>query len=154
MQLSDLDKPIDELIAGGTPAVVLAELQAELVSEKLSLKRREEVFNAVLSRLYGDQAHTAYLIAKKDTGTVHIPASNSLNLTVDVDKTVVWDQAILRKTLDSMAPEDARHYAKVKLEVGEKEFTAAPPAIKTALQRARTVKPGKMKFTFKVAEAA
>lgn len=149
-----LDKPIDELITANYPPMTLAAFQLKLAEEAALLKRRKETFDALMVRLYGDKARFAYQIAKKDTGVVHIAASNTLNLTVDVDKDVKWDQTILRAALDAMTPDDARHYGKVAITVEEKKYTAAPPAIQTALQRARTVKPGKMKFTFAEVEVA
>lgn len=159
MQLTDLDKPIDELAAVMPTANALAELQVALNAEKATLKRRDETFNALMLRIYGDRARSAYQTAQKDTGTVHIPASNTLNLTVETDKNVKWDSAILRAGIEQIAREHgadtAQHYyAKLKLELGEKDFDGALPAIKTILQRARTLKPGKMKFTFKAVELA
>lgn len=159
MQLTDLDKPIDELVAAMPHAGSLAELQTTLNVEKATLKRRGEIFDALLLRLYGDSARNAYHIAQKDTGTVHIPASNTLTLTVETDKNVKWDSATLRAGIEQIAREHgadaAQHYyGKLKLELGEKDFDGALPAVKTILQRARTLKPGKMKFTFKAMEGA
>lgn len=147
-----LDLPIENLIEVHPTPQQLARLQYELGVEASILKRRKETFDALMVRLYGDKARLAYQIAKKDTGVVHIAASNTLNLTVDVDKDVKWDQTILRGVLDNMAPYDARHYGKVAITVEEKKYSAAPPAIQNQLLRARTVKPGKMKFTFQEVE--
>lgn len=154
MDISQLDDPIDILVANAFSPATLSSFQAELILQAGLIKRRKETFDALMVRLYGDKARLAYQIAKKDTGVVHIAASNTLNLTVDVDKDVKWDQTILRAALDAMTPDDARHYGKVAITVEEKKYTAAPPAIQTALQCARTVKPGKMKFTFAEVEVA
>jgi len=152
MNLTDLDKPLTHLIDLAPTAVQLHELQTIIAREKALLKAREQVFSVLLERLYADRAKAAYQAAHKDTGTVHIPAGNTLTLTVDRDKDVEWDQAILKTTLSAMSAEDRDHYAKFKIAVDERKFSAAPPAIRTALERARTVKPGKMKFTFKEVE--
>lgn len=154
LDLDHLDKAVDQLVAENWAPMTLAAFQIKLGAEAALLKRRKETFDALMVRLYGDKARLAYQIAKKDTGVVHIAASNTLNLAVDVDKDVKWDQTILRAALDAMTPEDARHYGKVAITVEEKKYTAAPPAIQTTLLRARTVKPGKMKFTFAEVEVA
>jgi hypothetical protein len=96
----------------------------------------------------------AYTAAEKDTGVVRFAASNTLNLEIDRDKTVKWDQGILKDVLNALPPEDSRHYAKVTVEVESKKFDAAPPAIKKQLAAARTVIPGRNKFTFKDAKIA
>ena len=51
-----------------------------------------------------------------------------------------------------MAPEMAFHYAKVKYEVEEKKFTAAPPDIHAELLPARTLDTGKPTYKFKETE--
>lgn len=152
MTLDDLDLPITDLIALTPPPRQLYEAQTLLSAAKAKLKAREQVFNALLERLYGDRAKAVYQAERKDTGMVHLHAGNTLTLSVERDKDVEWDQAILKTTLSAMDAADRDHYAKVKIAVDERKFSAAPPAIRTALERARTVKPGKMKFTFKEVE--
>lgn len=155
MNVTQLDEPLDILAAGQFPVAELAQVDADLRLEAALVKSRREKLEALLDRLYGAVVANEYRLASKDTGTVKIAASNSLNLAIERDKTVVWDQAIIRAELGALAPVDAQHYGKVTIEVPEAKFAAAPPAIKAALAKARTVKVGRNKYTFKpVAEAA
>lgn len=126
----------------------LFNLDALLTSDADILKKQRAVLDAVMLRKFGDRAKAQYTTDRKDTGTIHIPASNNISLTVNVAKTVKWDQTILRAALAAMPPADAQHYGKVKIEVEERKFSAAPPAIQAKLARARTVIPGKMSFSF------
>jgi hypothetical protein len=152
MTLTDLDdKPIDVLAELAAPAD-LRDIQSALEAHKNTLKRRSETLEALLTRIYGDKAREAYQVAKKDTGVVRIAASNTLNLKVDVDKTVVWDQPQMIALRDKMTAEERAHFLREKIEVPEAIYNAAPPTEKAALTKARTVKPGKMKFTFTEAE--
>lgn len=146
--ISTLDKPVDDLVVASLAPAQLANLQTELAAEKAVLKRREETFDALLVRIYGDKVRAAYQVAQKDTGVVRIAASNTLNLKVDVDKTVIWDQAQMVAIREKMTAEERAHYLREKIEVPEAIYNATPPSEKAVLTKARTVKPGKMKFTF------
>lgn len=145
--LENLDLPIPRLDALTTAE--LNTIQDNLAAADAKLKRQKEVFAALLLRRFETVARAAYVEAKKDTGTVRTaaPGSNLLELKIDVDKTVVWDQDALFKFLNSLTAEDAKHYGKMKLEVEEAKYKASPPAIQTALKKMRTVKAGKLKFT-------
>lgn len=146
--IENLDKPVAEL-AALTPAD-LSTIQAAIVREGDVLKRRKATFDAIMLRKFETDARAAYTEAKKDTGTVTIaaPGSNLLALKVEIDKTVVWDQEKLPAIFKAMKPEDARHYAKVTYGVAEDTYKAAPPNVQKELKTARTLKAGKMKFTF------
>jgi hypothetical protein len=80
----------------------------------------------------------------KDFGTAQIAEGNH-RLKVTVGKKVTWDQAKLRDTLNNMSPENAQHYGKLTFAVEERNFTAAPPAIKEELEDCRTVAIGAVK---------
>jgi hypothetical protein len=80
----------------------------------------------------------------KDFGTAQIAEGNH-RLKVTVGKKVTWDQAKLRDTLNNMSPENAQHYGKLTFSVEERNFTAAPPAIKEELEGCRTVEVGAIK---------
>ena len=77
----------------------------------------------------------------KDFGTAQIAEGNH-RLKVTVGKKVTWDQDKLRETLNNMSPENAQHYGKITFAVEERNFTAAPPAIKEELEECRTVAVG------------
>lgn len=146
--LDNLSKPIPELDKLTTAE--LKTIQDQLIAADANLKKQKATFEALMLRRFEKDARAAYVEAKKDTGTVNFtaPGSNLLTLKVDVDKKVEWDQAKLSATFNKMKPEDARHYAKVEYKVEEAKYKAAPPAVQADLKGARTVKPGKMKFTF------
>jgi hypothetical protein len=80
----------------------------------------------------------------KDFGTAQIAEGNH-RLKVTVGKKVTWDQDKLRDTLNNMSPENAQHYGKITFAVEERNFTAAPPAIKEELEECRTVAVGAVK---------
>ena len=80
----------------------------------------------------------------KDFGTAQIAEGNH-RLKVTVGKKVTWDQDKLRDTLNNMSPENAQHYGKLTFSVEERNFTAAPPAIKEELEGCRTVAVGAVK---------
>ncbi len=80
----------------------------------------------------------------KDFGTAQIAEGNH-RLKVTVGKKVTWDQDKLRNTLNNMSPENAQHYGKLTFAVEERNFTAAPPAIKEELEDCRTVSVGAVK---------
>jgi|GEM_PF-2459103 len=145
--MTEAPKLLDTLL--GFSPTELQDYQERLVADTADLKTRKDVFEAALERKYGDLVQNAYLTAKKDTGTVNVAASNTLDLKIERDKTVVWDQAKLRAALDSMNADTARHYAKVSIEIPEAKYNAAPPDIQKTLAEARSIKVGKNKFTFK-----
>ena len=80
----------------------------------------------------------------KDFGTAQIAEGNH-RLKVTVGKKVTWDQDKLRDALNNMSPENAQHYGKLTFAVEERNFTAAPPAIKEELEDCRTVSVGAVK---------
>lgn len=146
--LNDLTtQPFAELCDVLTPTDLFL-LSGLLDNDDAIRKAQRTALDAIITRKFADRAKAQYVTDRKDTGTVHVPASNTLSLTVNVAKTVKWDQDILRATLASMKPADARHYGKVEIKVEEKKYSAAPPDVQAKLGRARTVIPGKMSFTF------
>jgi hypothetical protein len=152
--LDNLDRPVAELDALTTAE--LRTIQDQLSAAKAKLKQREETYHALLLRRFEKDMRAAYKASGKDTGTVRFPApgSNLLDLKIEVDKTVVWDQTLLPPIFNAMKPEDARHYAKLTYAVAEDVYKAAVPEVKKKLQTARTLKAGKPKFTFVEREPA
>lgn len=151
MDLKTLDKAVADVAA--LTVSQLVELETALASADAELKRRKETFHATLMRRFEEMAKRRLVAEGKDTGTINIMASNSTELKVNFPKKVEWDQKLLGAALNAMKPDDARHYGKVKLEVEERKFGAAPPAVQKALLAARTVKVGKPTFSFKADDA-
>lgn len=144
---------IDQIAA--FDAGTLASIDGVLASEGQALTSRKAKLQAALERRYGEALTRALAEKKSDTGTVHLtdPTSNAIDIAVTVPKAVKWDNDALLKALDGMKPEDAKHYAKIEVKVDERKFDAAPPEVRAALSKARTVKPGTAKFTFKQEDA-
>lgn len=145
--IEQLDMPVAELDKLTTPQ--LKTIQDQLVKAAELLKKRKETFEALLLRRFEKSAREQYLADGKDTGTVRLaaPGSNLLELKVEADKTVVWDQPKTLAWLNKQKPEDARHFGKFKVEIPEAKYSGAPPAIQAELREFRTVKAGKLKFT-------
>lgn len=149
--IDDLSIPDLASMDAGT----LAHLDDDLASQAKVIAARKVKFQAALERRFGGALSAALSAKGSDTGTVHLP-EDEIDISVTVPKTVDWDQAALTAALDKMPVDKARHYAKAKFSVDERKFDAAPPEDKAILATARTVKPGKPSFSFKVlaAEAA
>lgn len=152
--IEQLDQPVTKLDALTTAEIKT--IQDQLAAAKAKQKAREETFAALLERKFTTVAQQAYKDANKDTGVVRVaaPGSNLLELKVDSDKTVVWDQPGTLAWLNKQKPEDARHFGKFKVEIPEAKYSNAPPAVKAELQAFRTVKVGKLKFTIVDRDAA
>jgi hypothetical protein len=132
----------------------LIRLDDELSKAEAAVKAQRANYHAVLVRRFGEQVRKALTEKGEDTGTVTLPATNSTELSVNIPKTVDWDQQLLTAALNGLPAEEARHYAKVAVSISEENFKAAPPKLRDLFLPARTVKPGKMKFTFKPSKEA
>lgn len=139
----------------------LAELDPEtldalfwLVSEENTVaKRHEKRLHDAFEARYAAKASAALLADGRDTGTVHL-TDGRFDVTVTRPKKISWDAEKLRAALDTLPPEDARHYAKVDIKVDERKFAAAPPAIQELLTPARTVSTGKVTYALSHKEMA
>jgi len=125
----------------------LFERRDELKSVITELRAELKNVDDQLSDLFLPLARDALRADGKDFGTAHIVEGN-VAMKVNVGKKVTWDQDVLRDTFNSMTPENAQHYAKLTYAVEERKYTAAPPAIKTTLEAARTTEVGR--FTVEV----
>ena len=110
------------------------ELREVINGLKEELKSIEEQ----ISDTYMQIARDALRADGKDFGTTHIVSGNQ-KLKAVLRKKVVWDQTKLFNTLDTLDPDDARHYAKLSVSVEERKYTTAPPAIRQKLEECRTV---------------
>jgi hypothetical protein len=139
---------VDQLAA--LNARQLKDISDVIAEQKETIKAVEQRLQVACERRYGQAVTVALRDKRADTGTVHIndPESNETSVLVNIPKKVDWNQEALMNALGSMSVEDARHYGKVEVTVEEKKFTASPDSIRLKLSMARTVKPGKPKFTF------
>ena len=101
--------------------------------------------NSQLEEAYLARAKESLAESGRDFGTTYVQDGNT-RLKVVVNKKVTWDQDRLRDTLNSMSPDDARHYGKVTFAVEESKYKAAPPAIKAQLEECRTTETGTITF--------
>jgi len=145
--LEHLDLPIAK--TDGLSTAELNTIQEQLTRAEAQVKARKDALFAIFERRFSAAVADEYKSAGKDTGTVRLaaPGSNLLELKVERDKTVVWDQEKTLKVLNGMKPEDARHYGKIKVEIPEAKYTAAPPDVQKLLTPLRSVKAGKNKYT-------
>lgn len=148
MQLSDIDNmQIGEIAKLHVSQLALLSEDADAMAKKA--KQYKDWLTGAIAIKYGE-AETAMRKAEgKDTGTIHL-SDDGYDIESVVKKDVVWDNTKLAAAFDAMDHKDAEHYCKVKLEVEERKFTAAPPAIQALLLPARTLKAGKP--TFKVTQ--
>lgn len=151
MGINDLSRATIEHLST-LPANELAAIDGWLASEGRKLADLSEKFHRALVHRYSAAVANAYAEKRCDTGTVHVPDPTSNNVTVKVNapKRVEWDQAILFDVLSNTDPDTARHYAKTTITIDERKYEAAPDNIKNMFKSARTVKPGKLKFSFEV----
>ena len=71
-----------------------------------------------------------------------------LDIAVEIDKTVKWDQTKLPVIWERIAAsgEDPRQYIDIKYSVNETKYKAWPDTLKQPFSAARTVTPGNPKF--------
>ena len=101
-----------------------------------------------------DRAAAARRAEGKDTGTVRLD-DGEVTVIADLPKKVEWDQAELA-TLVAAHPRRGRRPGRVRrhvFRVPERKYAAWPRHIRTAFERARTVKTGKPTFRLVLGEA-
>ena len=118
------------------------QLKAKMDGLKSELKDIEEQ----ISNTFLDRAKQSLMTEGKDFGTAHILAGNRKVKAV-LRKKVTWDQEALRKALDAMPVDDARHYGKLTFSVEERKYNEAPPRVKELLEECRTVELGGATFS-------
>lgn len=127
------------------PPGTLADLDWLLAEENTVNARRRKALHDAFERRYAGKASEALLADGRDTGTVHL-VDGSHEVTVTRPKRVRWDQAVLKNVLDRLAPETARHIAKVEFKIDERRFDALMEQDKALLTPARTVETGKATY--------
>jgi hypothetical protein len=107
------------------------------------------MLNEALDLRYANDAAKARKDAGKDTGIVRLH-DNGYTVIAETAKQVHWDRDKLSQALNGLDNETAQHYGKWTLSVDERNYAAAPPEIKKALNSARTVVAGKSKYIIQI----
>ena len=86
----------------------------------------------------------AYNLAEKEHGTVRVDLPDGYQVKADITRTVVWDQAALKKIAQDMDWEEIQHYFKIKFDVPSAVYDGIAPGsgLKGEFTVARTVKFG------------
>jgi hypothetical protein len=136
--------PIGEIAA--LPAPVLALLQDEAEESVKSARHLADWLNGAIALRYGERAAAARLTEGKDTGTVRFD-DGDCTIVADLPKKVEWDQTELATLVSAIRAEDGdpAEYVDTVIRVPERKYAAWPRHIRTAFERARTVKSGSLK---------
>ena len=142
-QLSDM--PTKE--AAKLPIEQLAMLLEEMTEMKAETKRLDGLLHSVFVARFSDLAAESRSRMGKDTGTVRMKYDD-YTVVADLPKDVDWDQAALKKAVQTIASygEPVEDYVTVKYSVPETKYTAWPESIKAVFASARTVGTGKPTF--------
>ncbi len=124
----------------------LFERRDQLKSTIDGLKAELKDIEQQISDTFLDRAKQSLMTEGKDFGTAHILSGNRKVKAV-LRKKVTWDQEALRKALDTMPVDDARHYGKLTFSVEERKYNEAPPRVKELLEECRTVELGGATFS-------
>ncbi len=137
--------PIGEIAA--LPAGVLALLQEEAEEAAKAARHLADWLNGAIALRYGDRAAAARRAEGKDTGTVRLH-DDEVTVVADLTKKIEWDQGELNILVAAIRAEDGdpAEYVDTLFRVPERKFSAWPRHIRTAFERARTVKTGKPTF--------
>jgi len=133
------------LAAIGTAEIVELSDLLDAVAGRIK-SAQGEILKTFTNR-YAERARLQLLADGKDSGTTHV-IDGELDISVEIGKTVAWDQTKLPAIWDRIAAtgEDPRQYIEVKYSVSETKFKAWPDTLKQPFSAARTVTPGKPKF--------
>lgn len=133
------------LAAIGTAEI--ADLSHLLDSVASRIKAAQGEILKTYTTRYAEQAKAQMLASGRDSGTTHV-VDGELDIAVEIDKTVKWDQTLLPAIWDRIAAtgDDPRQYIEVKYGVSETKYKAWPDTLKQPFTPARTVTPGKPKF--------
>jgi hypothetical protein len=152
-QLGDLPTmPIGEIAA--LPAGILALLQAEAEETAKAARSLADWLHGAIALRYGDLAAAARRTEGKDTGTVRLD-DGEVTVIADLPKRIDWDQGELAALVAAIRAEDGdpTEYVDTLFRVPERKYAAWPRHIRTAFERARTVKTGKPTFRLVIEEA-
>lgn len=142
-QLGDIrTMPIGEIAA--LPAAVLALLQEDVEEAAKAARHLADWLNGAIALRYGDRATAARRTEGKDAGTIRFD-DDEVTVIADLPKRVEWDQDELATLVAAIHAEDGdpAEYVDTVFRVSERKYAAWPRHIRTAFERARTVKAGK-----------
>jgi hypothetical protein len=152
-QLGDIRTlPIGEIAA--LPAAVLALLQEDAEEAAKAARHLADWLNGAIALRYTDRAASARRAEGKDAGTVRFE-DDEVTVVADLAKKVDWDQDELATLVAAIRAEDGdpTEYVDMVFRVSERKYAAWPRHIRTAFERARTVKTGKPSFKLALREA-
>jgi hypothetical protein len=152
-QLGDLrTMPIGEIAA--LPGAVLALLQDEAEEAAKAARHLADWLNGAIALRYADRTAAARRAEGKDTGTVRFD-DDEVTVIADLAKKVDWDQGELATLVAAIRAEDGDpgEYVDTLFRVPERKYAAWPRHIRTAFERARTVKTGKPTYRLALREA-
>jgi len=136
--------PIGEIAA--LPAYVLALLQGEAEESAKAARHLADWLNGAIALRYGERAAAIRLTEGKDTGTVRFD-DGDCTIVADLPKKIEWDQTELATLVSAIRAEDGdpSEYVDTVIRVPERKYAAWPRHIRTVFERARTVRPGKLR---------
>jgi hypothetical protein len=137
--------PIGEIAA--LPAPILALLQDEAEEAAKAARALTDWLNGAIALRYGERAAAARRAEGKDTGTIRLE-DGEVTVIAELPKKVDWDQGELATLVAAIRAEDGdpAEYVDTIYRVPERKYAAWPRHIRTAFERARTVKTGKPTF--------
>jgi hypothetical protein len=151
-QLGDIrTMQIGEIAA--LPAPMLALLQDEADEAAKSARTLADWLNGVVALRYADRAAAARRAEGKDTGTIRFD-DGEVTVIADLNKKVDWDQTELATLVAAIRAEDGdpAEYVDTVFRVPERKYAAWPRHIRTAFERARTVKTGRPTYRLTLRE--
>jgi hypothetical protein len=151
-QLGDIrTMPIGEIVA--LPAPMLALLQDDADDAVKAARDLADWLHGAIALRYADRAAEARRAEGKDTGTIRLD-DGEVTVIADLPKKVDWDQAELNTLVAAIRAEDGdpAEYVDTVFRVPERKYAAWPRHIRTAFERARTVKSGKPSFRLSLRE--
>ena len=143
--------PIGEIAE--LPAPMFALLQDEAEEAVKAARHLADWLNGAIALRYGDRAAAARRAEGKDTGTIRLD-DGEVTVIADLTKRVDWDQSELATLIAAIRAEDGdpAEYVDTVFRVPERKYAAWPRHIRTAFERARTVKTGRPTFRLVVGE--
>jgi len=143
--------PIGEIAE--LPAPMLALLQDEAEEAVKAARHLADWLNGAIALRYGDRAAAARRAEVKDTGTIRLD-DGEVTVIADLTKRVDWDQTELATLVAAIRAEDRdpSEYVDTAYKVPERKYAAWPRHIRTAFERARTVKSGRPSFKLTLRE--
>jgi len=137
--------PIGEIAA--LPAAQLALVQEAADEALLEARTLSDWLSGAIALRYADRAAEVRRAEGKNTGTVRFD-DGEVTVIADLPKKVEWDQQELATLVAAIRAEDEDpgEYVDFLFRVPERKYAAWPKHIRTAFERARTVRTGKPTF--------